>query len=72
MAILAFPAGLLWVWIAPNLEPVAQAVTSLAGLPPASWRAYGPELLTWLGATLLGYVQWFWLVPHVFALRASD
>jgi hypothetical protein len=37
MGVLAFPAGLLWVWIAPNL----------------------------------GYIQWFWLLPYVFRLRAN-
>lgn len=72
MGILAFPAGLLWVWLAPLFEPMAKAAAGAAGLPPPLWREYGPALLTWLGATLIGYVQWFWLLPHVFALRNSN
>ena len=71
MGIIAFPAGLLWVWVAPGLEPMAQSATLAAGVPESVWRGYGPELLTWLGATAIGYFQWFWLLPHVFTLRAD-
>jgi len=72
MGVLTFPAGLLWVWMAPILEPLAQSVAHLAGMPPVLWRDYGPELLAWFGATVIGYVQWFWLLPYVFALRADE
>jgi hypothetical protein len=70
MGILAFPAGLLWVWLAPHFEPVAQAAARASGVSPLIWQNYGPPVLTWSGATLLGYVQWFWLLPRVFALRS--
>jgi hypothetical protein len=66
MAVLAFPAGLLWVW----LQPMVSA--ALAGVAIGRWPWYGPVLLTWSGAALLGYLQWFWVLPQVFALRASD
>jgi hypothetical protein len=66
MAVLAFPAGLLWVW----LQPIINA--GLAGIGVQRWPWYGPVMLTWSGAALLGYLQWFWVLPHVFALRASD
>jgi len=71
MGVLSFPAGLLWVYVAPSLEPTAKSAVLAAGLPAELWRSYGPELLAWLGATLIGYVQWFWLLPHVFRLRAD-
>ncbi len=69
MGVLAFPAGLLWVWIAPSLEPLAGSLALKVGAPPALWRTYGPELLAWVGATVLGYLQWFWLLPYVFKSR---
>jgi hypothetical protein len=71
MGVLAFPAGLFWVWLAPNLESLAASAAIAAGVPAAFWQTYGPELLAWLGATLLGYIQWFWLLPHVFTLRTD-
>jgi len=71
MGILAFPAGLLWVYVAPNLESLAESAVVAAGVPAEFWRSYGPELLAWLGATLFGYLQWFWLLPYVFRLRAD-
>ncbi len=72
MGVLAFPAGLLWVWIAPNLESLAKSAALAAGVRPAFWQMYGPELLAWMGATLLGYIQWFWMLPYVFRLRADS
>ncbi len=72
MGVLAFPAGLLWVWIAPNLESLAKSAALAAGVRAASWQMYGPELLAWMGATLLGYIQWFWMLPYVFRLRADS
>ena len=71
MGVLAFPAGLVWVYVAPNLESLAKSAVLATGVPPEFWRSYGPELLAWLGATLIGYVQWFWLLPYVFRLRAD-
>jgi len=68
MALLAFPAGLLWVWSMPWLVPAAQAV----GLPMDGWPWYAPTVMARFGCALLGYAQWFWLLPHVFTLRASD
>lgn len=72
MGIIAFPGGLLWVWLVPYFEPMAQAAARAAGISPPVWRDYGPALLTWSGATLIGYIQWFWLLPHVFTLRSGD
>ncbi|MGH8629367.1 MAG: hypothetical protein ACREU7_01195 [Burkholderiales bacterium] len=68
MALLAFPAGLIWVWSMPWLAPAVEAL----GIPLEGWPWYAPSLLVWSGCALLGYVQWFWLLPHVFTLRASD
>lgn len=72
MGILAFPAGLLWVWLAPYLEPLAQAAARAAGVSPPMWRDYGPALLTWSGATLIGYVQWFWVLPYALSPRGRE
>jgi hypothetical protein len=68
MALLAFPAGLLWVWLMPWLAPAAKA----AGLPIDTWPWYLPTTVTWLGCAVLGHIQWFWLLPHVLTLRSSD
>ena len=68
MALLAFPAGLLWVWSLPWLAPAVEA----AGVSLRGWPWYLPTVLAWSGCALLGYVQWFWLLPHVFTMRASD
>ena len=68
MALLAFPAGLVWVWVLPSLAPLAEAM----GMPMQGWPWYAPGLLAWAGCALLGYAQWFWLLPHVFTMRASD
>ena len=72
MGVIAFPAGLLWIWIAPNLEPLTDPLVRAAGVPSAYWHAYGPELFAWFGATLIGYIQWFWLIPYVFSLRTDE
>jgi len=72
MGVLAFPGGLLWVWVAPHFEPLVQSAANAAGVTAPMWRSYGPPLLTWFGATLIGYVQWFWLLPRVFTLRRGD
>lgn len=72
MGVIAFPAGLLWIWIAPTLEPFAELLTRYAGVPAIFWRTYGPELFAWLGAALIGYIQWFWLLPYVFSLRTDE
>ena len=72
MGVIAFPAGLLWIWMAPTLDPLADALARAAGVPAAYWRAYGPELFAWLGAALIGYAQWFWVIPYVFSLRADE
>lgn len=72
MGILAFPAGLLWVWSAPYFEPMAEAAARAAGVPLPMWRDYGPALLVWGGATLIGYVQWFRVLPYAFSLRDRD
>ena len=72
MAILAFPAGLVWVWLVPYLEPLAQSASRAGGVSPHLWQNYGAAMLTWCGATLIGYIQWFWLLPAVFARQSSD
>ena len=71
MGVIAFPGGLLWVWVAPSLEPLAETAALAAGLPKPVWIRYGPESLVWVGATLIGYIQWFWLLPYVFTLRSD-
>jgi hypothetical protein len=72
MGVIAFPAGLLWIWMAPALEPFAEPLVRSAGVPAVYWRTYGPELFAWFGAALIGYIQWFWLLPYVFSLRTDD
>ena len=72
MSVIAFPAGLLWIWIAPNFEPLMDPLARAAGVPLAYWGAYGSELIAWLGAALIGYIQWFWLLPYVFSLRTDE
>jgi hypothetical protein len=68
MAFLAFPAGLVWVWALPMLTSMLEAF----GVIVARWPWYSQPLAAWCGAALLGYLQWFWLLPYVFTLRASD
>lgn len=68
MAFLAFPAGLVWVWALPMLFSWLDAF----GVAVERWPWYSQPLAAWCGAALLGYLQWFWLLPYVFTLRASD
>ena len=68
MAFLAFPAGLVWVWSLPMLTSLLDGF----GVAVARWPWYSQPLAAWCGAALLGYLQWFWLLPYVFTLRASD
>lgn len=68
MAVLAFPAGLIWVWSLPMLTALLDAF----GVAVQRWPWYAQPAAAWCGAALLGYIQWFWLLPYVFTLRASD
>lgn len=68
MALIAFPAGLVWVWFMPSLAPAVEA----AGVPLEGWPWFTPTVLAWLGCAVLGHVQWFWLLPHVFTLHSPD
>lgn len=61
LALIAFPAGLIWVL----------ALPWLLGAVPAIVPWYAEPLLAWTGCTLLGYAQWFWVVPHAFALNRT-
>jgi hypothetical protein len=72
MGVIAFPAGLLWIWMAPTLEPFVDPLLRAAGVPAAYWHDYGPELFAWFGAALIGYVQWFRVIPYVFSLRTDE
>ena len=69
MGILAFPAGLLWVWFMPYIEPLAQSVAYATGIQAPGWQRYGPAIMMWSGAVSLGYLQWFWLLPGVVTSR---
>jgi len=71
MGVIAFPAGLIWIWAAPALESLAEVLARSAGIPANYWDSYGPELFAWFGAALIGYIQWFWLFPYVFRLRSD-
>ncbi|HWQ37880.1 MAG TPA: hypothetical protein VNM24_04585 [Burkholderiales bacterium] len=68
MAVLAFPAGLFWIWVLPSLMSLSQTL----GVTVERWPWYTHPLAAWTGAALLGHLQWFWLLRRVFTLRASD
>jgi hypothetical protein len=68
MAFLAFPAGLVWVWSLPMLTSLLDSY----GVAVARWPWYAHPAAAWFGAAVLGHMQWFWLLPYVFTLRASD
>lgn len=72
MGVIAFPAGLLWVWVAPVFEPFIESIAQSDGVTTVPWERYGPELFSWFGASLIGYIQWFWLLPTVFRLRSGE
>ena len=57
MAALAFPMGLLWLL-------VVVAADSLLGLG-LSQGGRTSILLEWGGVLILGYIQWFWLLPRL-------
>jgi hypothetical protein len=44
------------------------AIPWVLGAVQASLPWYAEPLLAWIGCALLGYVQWFWLVPRAFAV----
>jgi hypothetical protein len=54
MMVMSFPAGLLW-WI--FLVGVYELHPSLSGNPQTT------VFTEWAGAFVLGYLQWFWLIP---------
>lgn len=63
MALISFPAGLIWVLATPwLLSLVPQGAGPVASLP------YAEPFLVWLGCAVIGYVQWFWLLPQAFSL----
>jgi hypothetical protein len=68
MALLSFPLGLLW-WV--FLSAVGYGL-SLAGIEiPESISVH---LIVWLGFVIVGYLQWFKLVPFLLRLfrRRAD
>lgn len=68
MAALSFPAGLAWVLALPRvLTSLPLAAVDLALLP---W--YTQAVAAWFGCTVLGYIQWFWLLPHVLSMKSAD
>jgi hypothetical protein len=62
MALISFPAGLIWVLATPWLLSIVPAGAGVAAIP---W--YGEPLLAWFGCAIVGYLQWFWLLPRAFS-----
>ncbi len=67
LALLSFPAGLVWLWFVPDLS----AILASLGVDPATLPRHWELAATWAGVVLLGHVQWFWLLPAAFRLRAE-
>jgi hypothetical protein len=58
MVVLSFPLGLLWLWLASGAgHLLAQFGIDIGG---ASWTA---DIVVWLGFVVVGYLQWFFLLP---------
>lgn len=68
MAVISFPAGALWLWALPSIRDALPAAGVDLGLLPWYWE----HVAAWLGIALIGYIQWFWLLPAVFRLRSDD
>lgn len=68
MAVISFPAGPLWLWALPSIRDVLPATGVDLSLLPWYWE----QVAAWFGITVIGYAQWFWLLPAVFRLRADD
>ena len=60
MAFLTFPVGLLW-W---PLISAAGHVLSLVGIEIRGASAIA-DLVVWVGFVIVGYIQWFKLVPWI-------
>lgn len=63
MALISFPAGLIWVLATPGLLSLVPQ-----GAGPVASLSYSEPFLVWLGCAAIGYVQWFWLLPRAFSL----
>jgi hypothetical protein len=68
MGVISFPAGPLWLWALPSIREALPAAGVDLSLLPWYWE----PVAAWLGVAILGYAQWFWLVPGVLRLRASE
>ncbi len=68
MAALSFPAGLIWVFALPR----TLAALPLAGIDLSLLPWYTESVMAWFGCALIGYVQWFWLVPYVLSMKSED
>lgn len=61
MSILTFPIGVIWAVL------LALAAAWAPGIQSSPWLSV---LVYWIGATVLGYIQWFIAVPWIKAKRA--
>lgn len=58
---LSFPSGLMWLAIVVGVDSVVGLSLARGGLTGLS--------IEWIGALVLGYLQWFWLLPRIVEKR---
>jgi len=59
MVVLSLPSGLLWLWL------VGGAGYVLAQFGIEIGAAYSMAVVVWLGFVVVGYLQWFMLLPWI-------
>jgi hypothetical protein len=63
MVILSFPIGLLWLWLVSGAAYLAgQLGIDISAVLPIS------NLVVWIGFVVVGYLQWFILLPWAIRL----
>ena len=63
MVILSFPSGLLWLWlVSGSAYLVGQLGMDISAVSPIA------NLIVWIGFVVVGYLQWFILLPWAIRL----
>lgn len=60
MVVLSFPLGLVWLW---TLSGVGYLAAEFDIDMPLSYL--GMDVLAWLGFAIIGYTQWFLVIPWI-------
>lgn len=62
MVVLSFPVGLIWTYL---FALVLSALSQIDIVPGGGWQL--DVILLWVGYVVVGYLQWFELIPRVVA-----